>query len=378
MIKVGILAKNDLNDMSIWSGTTATMTNEIKKNNIVIPLIVRQNFMTRACSKLTKIVTHGKYDTNFIIRYFKRINVKKAISSKNFDILFVPAGSDLLGIEAMDSNKKVIYLSDATYSSLLNYYFFNTPTKTIKIRNTEEKNSLDLASKVVLASDWAKKRAIKDYKIDPKKIEVIKFGANMPDKFNFEFKQAKSNINLLCVGVDWNRKGIEIACETVQLLNQRNLQWKFNLTVVGVEKPKNKKFNRCQFIGKLNKNNKNELEKLEQIYLNSDIFILPTKAECAGIVFCEASMFGLPSITYDTGGVPSYVSNGENGYCLSPTATANDFADKIQSILDENELTNLSISARTFYERELNWDKWRMKFNSLLKSLYTNKYSKEF
>lgn len=42
-----------------------------------------------------------------------------------------------------------------------------------------------------------------------------------------------------------------------------------------------------------------------------------TRAECHGIVNCEACAFGLPIFSYATGGVPSYVINDFNGFAFS-------------------------------------------------------------
>ena len=49
---------------------------------------------------------------------------------------------------------------------------------------------------------------------------------------------------------------------------------------------------------------------------SSDILLLPTQAECAGIVFVEASAYSMPIFTHDTGGISNYVINGINGYRL--------------------------------------------------------------
>lgn len=45
--------------------------------------------------------------------------------------------------------------------------------------------------------------------------------------------------------------------------------------------------------------------------------------------FCEASAFGVPSIT-DTGGVSTNVINGVNGFALAPEAGAEAYAQKIR------------------------------------------------
>ena len=75
------------------------------------------------------------------------------------------------------------------------------------------------------------------------------------------------------------------------------------------------------------------------------------RAECSALVFCEASAYSLPIITYDTGGVGDYVINGKNGYRLPLEASGKDFANKIIDILhDEAELEKMQKCARTMYE----------------------------
>ncbi|TSA49979.1 MAG: glycosyltransferase [Sphingobacteriales bacterium] len=40
--------------------------------------------------------------------------------------------------------------------------------------------------------------------------------------------------------------------------------------------------------------------------------MVPSRAECYGIVFAEASSYGLPSVSTDTGGVSAVVKEGVN------------------------------------------------------------------
>ena len=76
------------------------------------------------------------------------------------------------------------------------------------------------------------------------------------------------------------------------------------------------------------------MQRLIQLFRGADFLILPTKAEAAGIVFSEASAYGLPSVTYATGGVTDYVRSGVNGVCIDPGGTAADFAAEIQRMLE--------------------------------------------
>lgn len=122
--------------------------------------------------------------------------------------------------------------------------------------------------------------------------------------------------------------------------------------------------------GFLNQNDVDGMKLLNKLYRLADFFLLPTKAECAGIVYGEASAYSVPIITYDTGGVGDYVINGKNGYRLPPTATAEDFAKKILSIVQNPlEWDSLQKNTRNIYEEDLNWSVFGKKLWNVIESL---------
>ena len=94
--------------------------------------------------------------------------------------------------------------------------------------------------------------------------------------------------------MDYERKGVDVAIETVKLLNETSPSVRFELSIVGLNKPNKNIPEYVSFVGRLDKNNKEEYKRLVDCYLNHDIFILPTQSECTGISFAEASLFGIP------------------------------------------------------------------------------------
>ena len=117
---------------------------------------------------------------------------------------------------------------------------------------------------------------------------------------------------------------------------------------------------KCDFsekiYGFLNRNIPEQQELLISLREKADIFILPTQAECAGIVFCESSAYGIPSITYDTGGIGDYVINGENGYRLPIGASGKEFARVIMDLVNSpGKLNEMRKNAKEMYSKELNW-----------------------
>ena len=120
----------------------------------------------------------------------------------------------------------------------------------------------------------------------------------------------------------------------------------------------------------LNKKEKAQSDLFNQLLYENHFFILPTRGECFGVVFCEASAFALPSITTDTGGIGSAVENGKNGYRLPLEAHGDKYAEVISDIFlnFENKYLPLAKATRDFYDVRLSWESWANSLNEILKN----------
>ena len=149
-------------------------------------------------------------------------------------------------------------------------------------------------------------------------------------------------------------KGGAIAVEAARLLNEAGIDTR--LRVVG-SKPEGEIPPFVEVLGFVNKSTESGMQRLIQLFRGADFFILPTKAEAAGIVFSEASAYGLPSVTYATGGVTDYVRSRVNGVCIDPGGTAADFAAEIQRMLESPaEYEAYALRAFNEYKSRLNWE----------------------
>ena len=193
------------------------------------------------------------------------------------------------------------------------------------------------------------------------KIKVIPFGANIEDPGNnvakcrrFSKIQERGVINFLFVGKDWQRKGGDIAINTVNELHKRGIKSK--LQIIGATYPKAIDQDCVKSYGLLNKSSQEDLDLLHKIYIESDIFILPSKSEGFVIAVLEAAAYGLPTLAYDIPGVNKGVINGRTGILLHPRNTEQDFAEVVCGWFDHPEEYNQMVTqARNHFNNTTNW-----------------------
>ncbi len=95
-------------------------------------------------------------------------------------------------------------------------------------------------------------------------------------------------------------------------------------------------------------------------------------------MFCEASAYGLPVITANTGGVAGVIRDGENGFMLPFSARGAEYAEVIANVYREDQrYTDLVKSSRAAFEERLNWDTWGATVKQLLLNMLNRKDSDE-
>ncbi len=185
--------------------------------------------------------------------------------------------------------------------------------------------------------------------------------------------QRKSDhCRLFFIGVDWLRKGGEIAFET--LLQLEKLGIEAELIICGVVPPPEFTHKRMTVIPYLNRKDEQQRREMEKLFETSDFLFLPTRGEAYGMVFCEASSYGLPSITTATGGTGGAVSDGENGFKLPFEARGAAYAELIAQVYrDDRRYAQLVQSSRIAFENRLNWDAWGMAVTKLIHEMLERK-----
>ncbi len=83
--------------------------------------------------------------------------------------------------------------------------------------------------------------------------------------------------------------------------------------------------------------NKNKKE-LEELYLDSSLFVMTSRTESFGQVLVEAGSYGIPVLAYDTAqGAKEIIENDKNGFLIS-NRNKEEMVEKIKEILSNKEL----------------------------------------
>ncbi|WP_278507202.1 glycosyltransferase family 4 protein [Ligilactobacillus animalis] len=376
-MKLTVMSLTDPKDKRTWSGTTSNMYEALKRNGLEVDTLTLKNWFTRFYIRATmfylnRIKKQGvaNFETTVLgAKYWgKRADKLIHDQDKKSNYYFCPAGASIIAFA--HSQAKFVDLPDATYALMNNYYYAGVDKKGADNGDEIDQKALTRADKIILPSQWAYKSVQNDYDQPEGKLSLIPFGANMPDVKITPKTLTSKEINILLVGVEWKRKGVDIALDIVAKLNENSLAgYHYTLTIVGLDKPSDFTQSDVIFKGRLDKNDPAELSSLQAEYEQADLFLLPTQAEAAGIVFAEAAMYALPVFTYNTGGVSQYVLNGKTGYALPTSANSTDFVQQIEALVtDDTNYHNMSRKARDYYDTTLNWDAWADSVKSFLKS----------
>jgi len=361
-LKIAFVSAWDVRDPHTWSGIPHSILTFLNRAGADVEVIsplsrsLRYLFLGRwfAC-KIGRKYYQTDREPLLIGSYARQI--QRRMNGRRFDAIL---STEPYTIAELDRPEPITYWSDAVWDLMTDYYWFDSPQGFCAKWRRHEQQAVQKAAYAVYASDWAASGARDHFRVPSNKLAVIPFGANLEihhDRSDVEVSIAsrpQDRCVLLLLGVDWNRKGGSIAVETARLLNERGLQTE--LIVAGCRVPGEAP----AFVterGFISKRTPQGRRQLAELLRTSHFLIFPTRAECAGVVFSEASAFGLPIITSDTGGIATYVRQGVNGIRLPLTASAGAYAEHIWRLFhDRAAYGSMALAGWEEYRQRLNWE----------------------
>lgn len=308
--------------------------------------------------------------------YYARL-IQKKLKKIDADIIFADKAS--IAIACLDTPLPIVYSSDATFKAMNEYYpaYSNWSPAALKYGNQLEELALKKASIFLCCTDWAARSAVGDYGISEDKIRVLPMPAILSakiDKSASLTKKSRDVCRLLFVGVDWDRKGGDIAVDSVRWLNKNGISSR--LVICGCVPPEKYLSDPClEIVGFLDKNQMENEQKLVSLYLSAHFFILPTRAECQAHAIAEAAAFGLPIISTETGGVSTLLGSEQNGVLLSVDAPGAEYGRSIKEIWQNPLLyENMRSKSRQVYETRLSDSVWSRNIKNIIGQLINRKH----
>ncbi|MCE0498754.1 MAG: glycosyltransferase family 4 protein [Methylacidiphilales bacterium] len=263
----------------------------------------------------------------------------------------------------LETKCPVYFVHDATFRLLINYYpaFSGLCRRTLRALEIMQQKALVNCAGAFYSSEWAGASASGDYETPRHKIHVVPFGANLSDPPSsgeveklIDQRLDDQKVHFLFVGMDWKRKGIQLAVEMVRQIVSQGIDAK--LDIVGCMPPEEVKmlsFVTCH--GFLSKRIGEEGARLRALYARARFFIMLPEAECTPCVFNEANAFWLPIITRATGGIGEIVKNDVNG--LVVVDNQEEVVGKIVNLCrNPASYREMALRALNEYETRLNWD----------------------
>ncbi|HEV2581018.1 MAG TPA: glycosyltransferase family 4 protein [Ktedonobacteraceae bacterium] len=377
-LQIAYLTAEDPQSKYAWSGTTYYMAQALQKHcgdvHYLGPIM---SFERRVIGRLMHEASRKALGKNIAYDRLPFVAKKQAkiasqrLASGAFNLIFAPIGPPEVAL--LETDIPIILALDITFALQHNYHerYSALLPWSVKMSNKIEEMAYQRASALIYPGRWSARSAIEDYHVDSQKVHIVPFGANLdvpPNGKIVRNRRRSHRCRLLFMGLGWERKGGDIAFETLLKLEEMGIE--AELIVCGNTPPAGLSHERMKVIPFLNKHDEKQYEELEQLYTTSDFLLLPTRCDCFPIVFCEASAFGLPVVTAHTGGVSDAVLNGINGYVLPYEARGADYARVIAELFrDETRYAKLVESSRAMFENKYNWDVWGVTMNTILQHM---------
>jgi len=364
-VKLAFVTIYDARNVRSWSGTPYYMARALVREGVALeyigPLETRKNMRSRAHAKLrNRIGGAYLYDRDpSVLRHYAR-QVESRLASLEVDAVFAPG---TLPIAHLNTHLPVVTWTDATFASMVDYYpeVSGLCWESVRAGNRMERAALARASVALYSSAWAADSAVNDHAADPAKVFVVPFGANLKvepstgEVAALIEKRPRNECRLLFIGVDWSRKGGDLALAVASRLVESGLPT--TLTVIGCQVPDAPDSDLVDCLGFIDKSTPNGEATIARLLGESHFLCLPSRAECFGMVFCEASAYGLPSISVRTGGIESAVRDGANGYLFDREGFVESAAGAIARCMAnyDDMYVPLASAAREEYCSRLNW-----------------------
>lgn len=367
-MKSAFITQYDSADILSWSGSTYYISRALEMEGIELSIIdsLEPSTFEKIPFEIKKRFYKGLFGKSYLrnreLSVAKRYagQIHNHLESTQCNFIFSP---ETIPLAYLDHKLPIIFWTDATFAGMIDFYpkFQDLCDETLRNGHEIERLAIERSTLAIYSSDWAAKTAIKNYNAPETKVKVVPFGANIQCDRTYEdiktiLDSKERNVcRLLFLGVDWVRKGGDLALEVARQLNLQGFPTE--LWVIGCEPKIDQPLpSFVKNFGFVSKNSEQGQKTLSKAFTEAHFLIVPSLAECYGLVFCEANSFGVPCLSTQVGGIPTVVKDDLNGKLFPLSASAQEYCSFILSTLsDYSQYMELAFSSFNEYQSRLNW-----------------------
>lgn len=347
-MKIGFLSTHDPFTATSFSGVPYFMTNALRDQGATVDVIARRLIAEPSFGLLgriqRKVFPKGEIPQ---ARFAKEIIAD--LQKSPVDIVYAVMAANL--VQYVPPNIPLVYFSDATAHLMRGYYAGGFDENAVEL----ERKVYERADRIILTSQWAARSAIQDSGVNPDKIQVIPFGANIdrpPPASIVEGRRTTGTLKLLFIASHWERKGGPVALDALEALRAAGVDTQLYIVgKTGEHIPPG-----AEAVGYLNKAVPKQKQRLTDLIETCHFMLMPSRAETFGAVVGEVNAYGLPVVGAKTGGLAEAVIEGENGMTLDAEATGEEYARRILQVWrDPAAYESLVRGSRRTFDTRLAW-----------------------
>lgn len=356
-MRIAYIALQTPHSRASWSGIPWYSFQEIRRR-FPDTHVIDTPRLDRAIDKLAKLERYGLHlrrSPPVIALYGRLINA--ALERIRPDAIVAVSAAHKLA--AIDRKWPMIYAADVMYMTVMRYYekYAGVSDKAIAQGDSVQRAFLERADRVLLGSDWAVESAREHYGLGADRLWSVPMGANLDADPGFAPPDAGAPVTLLFVGFAWERKGGPLVLDTWRALRRRT--GNARLHIVGCNPPEAQGLDGVTIHGLIDKTDPEQYRRFVDLYRQAHFFMMPSRQEAFGIVYCEAAAFGRPVVAARTGAIDTIVRDGETGLVLPLDAGPASYADRILALWSDPAAYAAScLASRARYESVLNWRSW--------------------
>lgn len=298
--------------------------NIMKTNRYIVTVISGESAESKFGETIVTYTPYSHlYDGLSIRNLIKEINLTKPIDVLYFNCFRNAIYSFNLGIPYyVNINDHHTYIKPRNYIwKLLSYQV------------------LQKANKNFVNSTFTLNKVLAYHNLNKNKFLVTGKGIDLKD-FQFVYNEVKDTVNILFIGSQFHRKGLDIALKALRILKNK-LPHEIKLHIVGESGDDIKKYDEMvdeyalqNYVVFLGRQGKDEIVRLHN---KAHFFILPSREEAFGVSIIEALASGSTVIASNTGGIPTIINDKVNGYLIN-VEDFEDLARKIINLIENRDL----------------------------------------